>query len=68
MLQAMEDKLYKMTPHKPSVHTETKYDCRENFLLHKYTYFCSYCGEQIRKNSKRHKCGQIHDWTGIINQ
>ena len=64
-LQQEEVKLWKVTPTKPMVSDDTEYDSKKQELIHKYFYFCSYCGEPIRKNSKRHKCGQIHDWTDI---
>lgn len=61
-LSIAKDKLHKATSQNPLVYDECKYDNNKKALVHKYTYFCSYCGESIRKNSKKHKCGQIHDW------
>ena len=48
-LDIAKEKLYKKSPKKPLVHDETQYDSNIKGLVHKYTYFCSYCGESIRK-------------------
>lgn len=61
-LNTTKDKLEKMTPLKPIIDDERKYDSNKHELIHKFTYFCGYCGEQVRVNSKKHKCGQIQDW------
>jgi ferredoxin len=49
-LQILEDKLYKVTPHKP-----IRMSCRRG-------YYCGYCGEPVKKGTHKHKCGQIQDW------
>jgi hypothetical protein len=61
-LNIAQDKLYKITPQKPLVSDECTWCCDKKELVHRYTYSCSYCGEQVRLNSKKHKCGQIQDW------
>jgi len=64
-LEKEEIKLSKATPTKPLISDESDYNSKKKELIHKYTYFCSYCGEPIRKNSKKHMCGQVHDWSEI---
>jgi len=62
-LYIANNKLFKITPTKPLIDDECKYDGNKKELTHKYTYFCGYCGESIRKNANRHKCGQIQNWS-----
>lgn len=64
-LEIAKEKLYKATPQKPLIHDELLYDNKKKELVHEYLYFCSYCGDQIRLNSKKHKCGQHHNWKCI---
>lgn len=64
-LEEKERKLSKAIPTKPMIEYESKFNNKKKELVHKYTYFCSYCGEQIRKNTNKHKCGQLHDWSDV---
>jgi F0F1-type ATP synthase delta subunit len=54
--------LSKKTPMTPIINDEAIYSLSKKELIHKVSYECGYCGESIRKNLKKHKCGQIHDW------
>jgi len=64
-LEKEETKLSKLTPTEPLTNHESNYNSKKKALIYKCFYSCSYCGEPIRKNSKKHKCGQIHDWRNI---
>ena len=62
-LDYMEDRLCRLTPTKPSVEDNLRYDNSKKELVHNYSFYCKYCGERIRAHSKKHKCGQVHDWS-----
>lgn len=55
-IEQTKEKLYKyknaldkITPHKP-IDSDGE-------------YYCWYCGEQVRKGTKKHKCGYLIDWS-----
>ena len=63
----LEDQLYKETPHKPMIDEDATYNTKSRKLTRIHMYYCSYCGERVKKNVKRHRCGQFQDWT-FLNQ
>ena len=32
---------------------------------YQYEYSCWYCGEELRKGTKKHKCGYLVDWSEV---
>lgn len=64
-LEKEQERLDKITPMKPLTYKDKHWNNKTRTLDSSYQYFCSYCGEQIRKGIKKHKCGYLIDWTGI---
>jgi len=56
-LTKYEVMLDKITPHRPIIQG-----------VHNKEYFCGYCGEQLIKGTKKHKCGYLVDWNGIVEK
>ena len=63
-----EKKLDKITPHRPSVNEHKEWNGKTKKMDTTKEYFCWYCGEQLRKGIKKHKCGYLVDWNGIVEK
>lgn len=61
-LDKYEIMLDKITPHKPSVYKHMDWNDKTRQMDKSYEYCCWYCGEQLRKGTKKHKCGYLVDW------
>ena len=64
-LEKEKERLNKITPIKPLVDEDKIWNNKTRTLDYSYKYHCSYCGEQIRRGIKKHKCGYLIDWTEI---
>ena len=63
-----EEKLDKVTPHRPSVSEHKEWNGKTKQMDITKEYFCWYCGGQLRKGTKKHKCGYLVDWNGILDK
>lgn len=64
-LEKSEGSLDKITPHKPLIHKDSYWNAKTRQLDSSYEYYCDYCGEKLRKGTKKHKCGQMIDWSEV---
>lgn len=67
-LEKYEVMLDKITPHKPSISEHKEWSSKSHKMIITREYFCWYCGEQLRKGTKKHSCGYLVDWNEIVEK
>ena len=61
-LDAYKEKLLKLNSIKPIINRRYYWNSEKRCLESKFLFYCGYCGEPVRRGTKRHKCGQVIDW------